>query len=82
MTSTRRGERPVGIGTTELVIILILALIIFGPGKLPDVGKAIGKSFREFRRASSGEEDEANGSGGKSPKADSDESRESESSKE
>lgn len=41
-----------GIGMQELVIILILALIIFGPGKLPDVGKAIGKSIREFKTAS------------------------------
>lgn len=41
-----------GIGMQELVIILILALIIFGPGKLPDVGKAIGKSIREFKQAS------------------------------
>lgn len=40
------------IGATELIVILILALIIFGPGKLPEVGKAIGRSFREFKRAS------------------------------
>ncbi|MEZ0371932.1 MAG: twin-arginine translocase TatA/TatE family subunit, partial [Candidatus Sericytochromatia bacterium] len=31
-----------GIGVPELLLILVLALIIFGPGKLPDVGKAIG----------------------------------------
>ncbi len=40
-----------GIGATELVIILVLALIIFGPGKLPEVGKAIGKGIREFKKA-------------------------------
>lgn len=40
------------IGIPELIIILVLALIIFGPGKLPDVGKAIGKSINEFRKAS------------------------------
>jgi len=39
-------------GATELIVILILALIIFGPGKLPEVGKAVGRSFREFKRAS------------------------------
>lgn len=39
------------IGTTELIVILVLALIIFGPGKLPEVGKAVGRSFREFKRA-------------------------------
>jgi TatA/E family protein of Tat protein translocase len=40
------------LGIPELVIILVLALIIFGPGKLPDVGKAIGRSINEFRKAS------------------------------
>lgn len=44
------------IGATELIIILVLALIIFGPGKLPDVGRAIGKSFREFKKATSGDD--------------------------
>lgn len=36
----------------ELVVILVIALIVFGPGKLPEVGKAIGKGLQEFRRAS------------------------------
>lgn len=40
-----------GIGISELLLILALALIIFGPGKLPDVGRAIGKSLAEFRNA-------------------------------
>jgi sec-independent protein translocase protein TatA len=40
-------------GPLELVIILVIALIILGPGKLPDVGSALGKSIREFRKASS-----------------------------
>jgi TatA/E family protein of Tat protein translocase len=40
-------------GPLELVIILVIALIILGPGKLPDVGAAHGKSIREFRKASS-----------------------------
>ncbi|MBO8141416.1 MAG: twin-arginine translocase TatA/TatE family subunit [Firmicutes bacterium] len=47
-----------GIGATELVIILVLALIIFGPGKLPEVGKAIGKGIREFKRATSAAADD------------------------
>ncbi|MBE3587606.1 MAG: twin-arginine translocase TatA/TatE family subunit [Thermoanaerobacteraceae bacterium] len=41
-----------GVGVPELILILALALIIFGPGKLPDVGRAIGKSIREFKKAS------------------------------
>jgi len=58
-------------GATELIIILVLALIIFGPGKLPDVGRAIGKSMREFKKASSGIEDDVNGAGGDSKSEDS-----------
>jgi sec-independent protein translocase protein TatA len=37
--------------TPELVLVLVIALVVFGPGKLPDVGKALGKSLQEFRRA-------------------------------
>lgn len=40
------------IGLPELVVVLVLALVIFGPGKLPEVGKAIGKSIGEFKKAS------------------------------
>ena len=40
-----------GIGVTELVLILVIAWVVFGPGKLPDVGKALGKSIREFKNA-------------------------------
>lgn len=41
------------IGPLELIIVLAIALIILGPGKLPDVGAALGKTIREFRRAAS-----------------------------
>lgn len=44
---------PFNIGPGELIIVLIIALIVVGPGKLPDVGAAVGKSLREFRRAAS-----------------------------
>jgi sec-independent protein translocase protein TatA len=40
-------------GPLELIVILVIALLILGPGKLPDVGSALGKSIREFRKASS-----------------------------
>ncbi len=40
-----------GIGVTELILILVIALVVFGPGKLPDVGRALGKSIREFKNA-------------------------------
>ncbi len=44
---------PFNIGPLELVIILVIALLILGPGKLPEVGAALGKSIREFRKAAS-----------------------------
>jgi TatA/E family protein of Tat protein translocase len=36
----------------ELIFILVLALLIFGPGKLPEIGKSVGKALGEFKRAS------------------------------
>ena len=40
-----------GLGLPELLLILVIGLVFFGPGKLPDVGKAIGKSMRECKTA-------------------------------
>jgi len=45
------------LGPLEIGIILALILIIFGVGKLPQIGGAIGKSLREFRKARSGEDE-------------------------
>jgi sec-independent protein translocase protein TatB len=42
-----------GIGMQELVLILVIALIILGPKKLPDVAKSLGKALNEFKRATS-----------------------------
>lgn len=39
------------LGLPELFLITVIALVIFGPGKLPEVGKAVGKSLFEFRKA-------------------------------
>ena len=49
-----------GIGVPELLLILALALIVFGPGKLPDVGRAVGKSLSEFRNATREVKDSVN----------------------
>lgn len=40
-----------GLGTTELIIILVLVMIIFGAGKLPDIGNALGKGLRNFKKS-------------------------------
>jgi sec-independent protein translocase protein TatA len=47
------------LGMSELVLILVIALVVFGPGKLPEVGKALGKGIQEFKRATatSGQEE-------------------------
>ena len=39
------------IGTQELILILGVALLVFGPQKLPEIGKAVGKGLREFKKA-------------------------------
>lgn len=41
-----------GIGMPELLVILIIALVIFGAGRLPEIGKALGKAIHEFKKAS------------------------------
>jgi sec-independent protein translocase protein TatA len=38
------------IGPMELILILVIALVIFGPKKLPEIGKAIGEAFRNFKK--------------------------------
>jgi sec-independent protein translocase protein TatA len=43
-----------GLGFQELLIILIIALIVFGPGKLPQIGSGLGKAIRDFRKGLSG----------------------------
>ena len=39
------------IGPEEIILILVIALIVFGPKRLPEIGRTVGKSLREFRRA-------------------------------
>lgn len=45
-----------GIGMPELIIILVIVLIIFGAGKLPEIGAGMGKAIKNFKSASNGAE--------------------------
>ena len=47
---------PFRIGVWELFLILLIILVVFGVGKLPELGQALGRSLREFRQALRGEE--------------------------
>lgn len=47
------------IGIPSLILILIVALVIFGPSKLPEIGKAAGNSLREFKNATKGLADDS-----------------------
>lgn len=50
---------PFRIGPTELIIVLVIVIIVFGVGRLPEVGGGIGKGIREFRRSITGNDDDA-----------------------
>ncbi len=44
---------PFGLGMPELIIVLVIIIIVFGVGRLPEIGGALGKGIREFRHSSS-----------------------------
>lgn len=46
------------LGMPELILVLIIALVVFGPAKLPEIGRAFGKSIKEFRSATTDVKDE------------------------
>jgi sec-independent protein translocase protein TatA len=45
-----------GVGVPELILILVIVLIVFGAGKLPQIGDALGKGIRNFKKATGGED--------------------------
>ena len=50
---------PFNIGAMELIIVLVVVLIIFGVGKLPEIGGAMGKAIREFRSSQHSENNQS-----------------------
>lgn len=49
------------IGPLEILVILIVALVVFGPGKLPEIGRQVGRGVREFRKFQAGLKDDIEG---------------------
>ena len=45
-----------GLGIQELLVILVIALVIFGPSKLPQIGSGLGKAIRDFKKGVSGDD--------------------------
>ena len=50
-----------GLGLQELLVILVIALVIFGPSKLPQIGSGLGKAIRDFKKGISGDDAEDSG---------------------
>jgi sec-independent protein translocase protein TatA len=48
---------PLGLGPVELIIILVIVVLVFGAGRLSEVGSAVGKSMRDFRKAAKEDEE-------------------------
>ncbi len=53
MKPRSKAKRMLNVGMQEMIIIFLVALVLFGPKKLPELGRTIGKALTEFRRASS-----------------------------
>ena len=47
-----------GLGVPELMVILVIALVIFGPSKLPQIGSGLGKAIRDFKKGVTGNDDD------------------------
>jgi sec-independent protein translocase protein TatA len=47
---------PFGIGATEIILLLLVALLVFGPKRLPEMGRSLGRGMREFKDSISGKD--------------------------
>ena len=57
MNKNRMEVHMFGFGMPELIVILVIILVVFGAGKLPEIGSALGKSIKNFKRASDGKDE-------------------------
>jgi sec-independent protein translocase protein TatA len=57
-----------GLGVPELMVMLVIALVIFGPSKLPQIGSGLGKAIRDFKKGVTEKDDEAEPEVKKDPK--------------
>ncbi|MEE8546950.1 MAG: twin-arginine translocase TatA/TatE family subunit [bacterium] len=46
-----------GFGVTELILILVIVMVVFGAGKLPEIGAGLGKGIKNFKKATTGEDE-------------------------
>ena len=56
-SSYKRRSLLFGFGMPELVIILVIVMVVFGAGRLPEIGGAVGKSIRNFKKAAEGKDE-------------------------
>jgi sec-independent protein translocase protein TatA len=57
------GGNMFGLGFQEILLLLAIALLLFGAKKLPEVGRSLGNAIRDFKKALNGDDDKKDGSG-------------------
>jgi sec-independent protein translocase protein TatA len=58
---------PFGVSWWEILILLLVALLLFGPNRLPEMGRQLGKGLREFKDSVTGKSDDRDDRGGEAP---------------